>query len=269
MVLGGVPHYLEKLQKGLSVPQNIDILCFNKDGILNNEFNQLYVSLFDDSERHMKIIKTLASSNKGFTRNELINKSGIPSGGDFSLKLEELMESGFVTEYPYYQNKKQLTLYRLSDEYSKFYLKFIDSNKNGGEGTWQRLSTSQSYVSWSGFVFETLCLKHIYQIKKSLRIDAIYSTSSSWFNENAQVDLLIDRDDNVMNLCEIKFYNAPYTIDKRYYLNLKNKVSELKKDTNTRKNIFITMVTTYGVNENKYSKELVQNNLNMDTLFIK
>ena len=269
MVLGGVPHYLEKLQKGLSVPQNIDILCFNKDGILNNEFNQLYVSLFDDSERHMKIIKTLASSNKGFTRNELINKSGIPSGGDFSLKLEELMESGFVTEYPYYQNKKQLTLYRLSDEYSKFYLKFIDSNKNGGEGTWQRLSTSQSYVSWSGFVFETLCLKHIYQIKKSLRIDAIYSTSSSWFNENAQVDLLIDRDDNVMNLCEIKFYNAPYTIDKRYYLNLKNKVSELKKDTNTRKNIFITLVTTYGVNENKYSKELVQNNLNMDTLFIK
>ena len=101
-----------------------------------------------------------------------------------------------------------------------------------------------------------------------MRIDAIYSTNSSWFNDNAQVDLLIDRDDNVMNLCEIKFYNAPYTIDKKYYLNLKNKVAELQKDTNTKKNIFITMVTTYGVNDNEYSKELVQNNLDMDALFI-
>lgn len=268
MVMGGVPHYLEKLNKGLSVPQNIDSICFSKDGILNNEFNQLYVSLFNDSERHMTIIKTLARANKGQTRNELIEKSGIPSGGDFTLKLEELMESGFVTEYPYYQNKKQLTLYRLSDEYSKFYLKFIENNKNGGEGTWQRLSITQSYISWSGFVFETLCLKHILQIKMSLRIDAIYSISSTWFNENAQVDLLIDRDDRVMNLCEMKFSNAPYTIDKKYYLNLKNKVSELQKETKTRKNIFITMVTTYGVKENEYSKELVQNNLDMNTLFI-
>ncbi len=268
MALGGVPQYLEKLNKGLSVRQNIDSLCFSKDGILNNEFNQLYASLFDDSERHMKIIRALAGTNKGLTRNDLIEKSGIPSGGDFSLKIEELMESGFVTEYPYYQNKKQLTLYRLSDEYSKFYLKFIEDNKNGGEGTWQRLNNTQSYNSWSGFVFETLCLKHIHQIKKSLRIDAIYSTNSSWFNENAQVDLLIDRDDNVMNLCEMKFYNAPYTIDKKYYLNLKNKVSELQKETNTRKNIFITIVTTYGVNENEYSKELVQNSLDMDALFV-
>lgn len=268
MALGGVPQYIEKLNKGLSVRQNIDSLCFSKDGFLNNEFNQLYASLFDDSERHLKIIRALEGTNKGLTRNDLIKKSGIPSGGDFSLKIEELLESGFVTEYPYYKNKKQLTLYRLSDEYSKFYLKFIEDNKNGGEGTWQRLSNTQSYNSWSGFVFETLCQKHIYQIKKSLRIDAIYSTNSSWFNENAQVDLLIDRDDNVMNLCEMKFYNAPYTIDKKYYLNLKNKVSELQKETNTRKNIYITMVTTYGVNENEYSKELVQNSLDMDALFI-
>jgi hypothetical protein len=257
MAIGGVPHYLEKVNKGLSVPQNIDSLCFSKDGVLNDEFNQLYVSLFDDSERHIRIIKTLAGTNKGLTRNELIEKSGMPTGGDFSLKLEELMESGFVTEYRY-----------LSDEYSKFYLKFIEDNKNSGEGTWQRLGNTQSYKSWSGFMFETLCLKHVHQIKKSLRIDAIYSSNSSWFNENAQVDLLIDRDDNVMNLCEMKFYNAPYTIDKKYYLNLKNKVSELQKDTNTKKNVFITMVTTYGVNENEYSKELVQNNLDMDALFV-
>ncbi|MFN5218026.1 MAG: AAA family ATPase [Sphingomonadales bacterium] len=267
MSLGGVPHYLEKLSKGMSVSQNIDKLCFSKDGVLNDEFNQLFASLFDNSERHLKLIKTLARSNKGLSRNELISQSQLPSGGDFSLKLDELIESGFVTDYPYFQNKKQLTLYRLSDEYSMFYLKFIDKNKTGGEGTWQKLFTMQSYVSWCGFAFETLCLKHIQQIKKALRIDAIYTTSSSWFNENAQIDMLIDRSDNVMHLCEMKFYNAAFTIDKSYYLNLKNKIAELRRETKTRKNIFLTLITINGIKENKYSNELLDSCLNADSLF--
>ncbi|MCU0421207.1 MAG: ATP-binding protein [Bacteroidia bacterium] len=268
MALGGVPHYLEKLSKGLSTSQNIDKLCFRKDGLLNDEFNQLFTSLFDDSERHMKLVKTLAKTNKGITRNELINQSGIPSGGDFSVKLDELIESGFVTEYLYYQNKKKLTLYRLTDEYSRFYLKFIEINKHGGDGTWQKLYNSQSYHSWSGFGFETLCLKHIEQIKKALRIDAIHTTSSSWFNENAQVDMLIDRSDNVMQLCEMKFYNTEFTIDKSYYLNLKKKITALQEYTNTRKNIFVTLITTYGIKQNEYSQELVHSQLEMDALFI-
>ncbi len=267
MAMGGVPHYLEKLQKGLSVAQNIDQLCFTKDGVLRNEFDQLFASLFDDSEKHLSIVRILAGVNKGMTRQQLIMKSKTPSGGDFSLKLAELAESGFISEYAYYGNKKQLTLYRLSDEYSKFYLKFIRDNKNSGRGTWQRLHKSQSYLSWVGFSFETICLKHISQIKNALRIDAIFSTNSSWFSENAQVDLLIDRDDNIMNLCEMKFYNAPFTIDKRHYLNLKNKIAELQRDTKTRKNIFLTMVTAFGLSENKYSKELVQNIIDLDDLF--
>lgn len=267
MALGGVPHYLEKLNKGLSVAQNIDKLCFSKDGVLSDEFNQLFVSLFDNSERHIKLIKALAASNKGLTRHELIAKSKIPSGGDFSLKLDELIESGFVTAYPYFQNKKQLTLYRLSDEYSKFYLKFISGHKSGGRGVWQSLATTPSYHSWSGFAFETLCLKHISQLKTSLRIDAIYSTNSSWFNDKAQIDLLIDRGDNVMQVCEMKFYNAPFALGKNDYLNLKNKLAELKRDTKTRKNVFLTMVTTYGLIENQYSRELVQSHVNMDALF--
>ncbi len=266
MIMGGVPHYLEKLRRGKSVAQNIDRLCFEKDGILKDEFNELYSSLFEDSGKHLSIIEALAASNKGITRQELIKKSGIPSGGDFSLKLEELKESGFISEYSYYGNKKQLSLYRLSDEYSRFYLKFIRNNKTGGAGTWQRLHKTQSYASWSGFSFETVCLKHIYQVKRGLRIDAIFSTNSSWFNKNAQVDLLIDRDDNVMNICEMKFYNAPFVIDKKYYQNLKNKIAELQQETRTRKNIFLVMVTTYGLKENEYSRELVQQALDITVL---
>jgi len=267
MAVGGVPHYLEKIQKGLSVSQNIDRLCFNKDGVLNQEFKNLYASLYNDSEKHMLIIRTLAETNKGLTRNDLINRSGIPSSGDFSLKLEELMESGFVSEYGYYKNKKQLTLYRLSDEYSRFYIKFIETNQNQGEGTWQKLSTSQSYKSWTGFTFETVCLKHISQIKKALRIDAIYSTNHSWFNENTQIDLLIDRADNIINLCEMKFHSAQFIIDKKSYLNLRNKIAELQTDTETRKNIYLTMITTFGIKKNEYSREIIQNELTMSCLF--
>jgi len=267
MALGGIPHYLERIQKGFSVAQNIDAICFNKDSVLNDEFNQLFASLFDNSERHLSIIKALAKVNKGITRNDLLAKCGSVSSGDFSLKLEELIESGFISEFPFYENKKQYSLYRLSDEYCKFYLKFIQYNQDVGEGTWQRLSIKQSYHSWAGFAFETVCLKHVHQIKQALRIDAIYSKNSSWFDADAQIDLLIDRDDNIMNLCEIKFYNAPFTLDKKYYLNLKNKIAALQNHTKTRKNIFVTFITTYGVIKNEYSTDIVHNNLYLSYLF--
>ena len=268
MSLGGVPQYLEKLEKGLSVAQNIDNLCFKKDGILNDEFNQLFSSLFDDSERHLKIIKILSQSNKGVSRNELLKKSKIPSGGDFSLKMEELIESGFVEEYQYYHNKKQLSLYRLSDEYSKFYLKFIDANRNGSDGTWMSLNQTSQYLVWAGFAFESICLKHIKQIKKALGIESIYSTNSCWFNENAQIDLLIDRADNVINIFEIKFSKGPFTIDKKYYENLKNKIFQFQNQTGNKKNVFLTMLTTYGVIKNKYSNELVYNYLKSNILYM-
>jgi AAA+ ATPase superfamily predicted ATPase len=267
MAIGGVPHYLEKIQKGNSVAQTIDSLCFSKEGLLREEFNQLFSSLFDDSEKHIRIIKTLSKSNKGIPRKILVEKSGISSGGDFSLKLTELIESGFVSEYSFYKNKKQLTLFRLSDEYSMFYLKFIENNKNVGEGTWQRLAKSQSYISWSGFSFETLCLKHIQQIKRGLKIEGIYSTSSSWFNDNAQIDLIIDRDDNVINLCEIKFHSSSFVIDRKYYLNIKNKIAEFEHGLARNKNVFFTLVLASDFKENEYSRELIDSVLNLKIFF--
>ncbi len=267
MAIGGIPHYLDKVEKGMSVVQNIDSLCFEKDGVLADEFDRLFRSLFDNSEKYLLIVRTLAGFNRGVTRQELIDKSGISGGGDFSWKLTELIESGFVSESPFYKNKKQLSLYRLSDEYSRFYLKFIHANQGNGAGTWQRLFKSQSYISWSGFSFENLCLKHIQQLKRALRIDAIYSLNSSWFNKDAQVDLLIDRDDNIINICEMKFYNTVYTIDKKTYKNLQNKIEAFQRDTNTRKNIFLVMITTHGIKTNEYSNELVQNSLDLNSLF--
>lgn len=267
MVMGGVPHYLEKIKKGDSVAQNIDRLCFNKNGILHDEFNQLYASLFDDSTKHLSIINALASVKKGIPRKMLIEKSAITSGGDFSLKLGELIESGFVSEYIYYGNKVKQTLYRLSDEYSLFYLKYIKENKNNGAGIWQQLSNTPSYNSWSGFSFETVCLKHIDQIKKGLGIQSIYSTNSSWYNDNAQIDLIIDRADNIINVCELKFSHQAFSITKSYHQNLRNKINEFRLETKIRKNVFLTMVTTFGVQENAYSLEVMENELTLNCLF--
>jgi len=267
MTFGGVPHYLDKIEKGASVPQTIDQQCFEQGSPLSTEFDHLFQSLFKDSEIHLTIIKALAKTNYGITRKQLIEKCKIQSGGDFSLKLNELIESGFVSSYRYYGNKEQLKMYRLSDEYTKFYLKFIHPNRDLGFGTWQRLHESASFQSWLGFAFEVLCLKHIGQIKKILKIEGIYSVNSSWFNESAQIDLLIDRDDQVINLCEIKFYNGSLLIDQKYYQNLKNKIAALRGHTQTRKNIFLTMITTFGLKENSYSLELVQNNIQLSDLF--
>jgi hypothetical protein len=145
------------------------------------------------------------------------------------------MESGFVSLHTFHNNKKQNALYRLSDAYSLFYLKFIEKNKNSGKGTWLKLHTSRSYSSWAGFSFESLCLKHINQIKNALGILAVHTLSNSWFNEKAQIDVLIEREDNTINICEMKFSETPFTITKSYYDNLLNKKQQFLMDTKPEK----------------------------------
>jgi len=267
MVMGGIPHYLEKIKKGDSVAQNVDRLCFEKDGVLVGEFHEVFASLFNDSDKHVAIIKALSTSRQGITRDTIIKITGNKSSGDISRVLDELIESGFVSRYTAFGKKTKSSRYRLSDEYSLFYLKFIANNRGLGKGTWQNQFESRSYSSWCGFSFETLCLKHIDQIKMGLNIQAIYSISSNWSNENAQIDLLIDRADNIINICELKFSQSPFKILNSYAANLKNKIGQFKSATKTRKNVYLTMVTTYGIEANKYSLEIVENELKMDCLF--
>ena len=267
MVVGGVPFYLSKIEKGLSVAQNIDRLCFEKGGALVNEFDEVLISLFTNSHLHQLIIETLSTNKKGISRTELIKKCKTGSSGNFSRALEELTESGFVAKYEAIGRSLYRTLYRLSDEYCYFYLKFIKRHQGQGAGTWLTLFPQQTYKSWSGFAFETICLKHVQQIKKALGIDRIHSINSSWFNKHAQVDLVIDRKDSRINLCEMKFYSGLCNITKKYEDELRNKVNEFVAETKTRKNVVITMVTTFGLKVNSQSISIVEDDLKMDMLF--
>jgi len=270
MVMGGIPHYLKEIQIGLSAAQNIDQICFKKDGLLKDEFSKLYAALFSNSKKHVLLIKVLAKKWKGLSREELLSMSKLSDGGTFTKVLEELENSGFITSYYPFGKKKKEKLFRLTDEYSLFYLRFMENSRNS---SWLNVSQTQTWKSWSGYAFESLCLKHSSAIKKALGIAQIYSEESSFIykatNEKSgfQIDLVIDRNDHIINICEMKFYATEFTIDKSYSKSLRNKLEGFKTQTKTKKQLFLTMISTYGIHKNEHKIDLVQNDITLDALF--
>jgi len=265
ITLGGVAEYLEHVKAGESAVITIDRLCFQQGAYLEDEYNEVFKSLFNEHSYHQKIMNALAIKKKeGITRDEILKELNISSGGRFSDSLEELMLSGFVLKYDAYKSNTKTTLYRVYDEFCLFHLQFMIPFK---DSKWIHIFQKQEYKSWCGYAFETICLKHYEEIKKALKCDQIDSKNYSWHNSKAQVDLVIDRNDNVINLCEIKFYNDDFSLDATYLERLRNKESQFKLSTKTKKGIYTVMITPWGVNSNKYSQAIVTNSLTMKCLF--
>jgi uncharacterized protein len=273
MAMGGIPQYLNAVQKGDSASQIIEKTCFKKDGLLNGEFDNIYKSLFEAAENHLKAVKALAAAPKGLTRGEIIEQCELSSGGNTTLMLDELEQSGFIKSSKVYNKETKDSIYRLIDEFSLFYLKFMVKVDHGVN--WARISEGASYKIWSGMAFEGICLKHIDQIKAGLGIEEKLTTEASWRyvpskgvrEDGAQIDLLIDRDDHSINICEIKFYTGELTITKAYAGELQQKIDVFRKKSHTKKTLFLTLITTYGVKENSHTTNLVKKNLAMDVLF--
>ena len=273
MTMGGIPHYLEAVRLGLSATQNIEQICFAPTGLLRDEFSKLYTALFKDAEHHIKIIRTLATSRQGLTRNKIINLGNFKDGGKIQTVLEELLQSGFITIYRPFGKKKKEKLFRLTDEYSLFYLQFIEGKALEGADTWHHLSQTQAYKIWSGYAFENICLKHIPQIKKALEIGGIYSLSSSFYKKGTkeeqglQIDLLIDRNDQTINLFEVKFYNEAFMMTKAYAESLRDKMGIFRNTTKTRKQLSWVFLSTFGLKPNQHSSSIIHKDLTMDDLF--
>ncbi len=270
MVLGGIPFYWEAVKKGLSALQNINKLCFEPNGLLSQEFNNLFKSLFAKAERHEAIVTALAKKSKGLTREEISRESKISNGGGLTRLLDELEESGFIRRYTPFGKQFRNSLYQLSDFFSLFHLKFMRSQKNFGKNYWLKMIDNPTHRSWSGYAFEQVCLAHTPQITKALGISGIGIETSSWKStvstNGAQIDLVIDRRDGVINLCEMKFSVNPFTIDKKYDAELRNKTEAFRRETRTKKALFLTMITTFGLKETLYSGNIL-NDLKMDVLF--
>ncbi len=274
MAMGGIPHYLKEVESGKSATQNIADICFSNTGLLKDEFANLYGALFDHPANHISVVRTLAKHHTGMNRNNIIKKADLTNGGSVTKVLNELKQSGFIEIYLPFGKKSKDKVYRLTDEYSLFFLQFIEKNIHEKGAVWKRLSQTQEYKIWCGYAFENICLKHIPSIKKALSIGGVYSVSSTFYKKGTkkeagtQIDLLLDRNDQVINIFEIKFYNKKLTVSKSYAEILKNKLDVFSESTQTRKHLFLTLLTTFGLTQNEHSLGLIDQTITLDDLFI-
>jgi uncharacterized protein len=272
MALGGVPQYLKEVKSGQSAAQNIDRICFAQGGALRDEFTKLYAALFNQADKHIAVIRVLSQKWKGMDRIEVIQKAKLDSGGSTTTLLEELEQSGFITSYLPFGKKKRDKIYRLTDSYSLFYLHFMEQNTLEA-GAWLQLSQSQKFKSWAGYAFENICLCHVPQIKKALGISGVYTSVSTFYknsttdSEGAQIDLVMDRKDRIVNLFEMKFYEDVFTPTLDFADGLRRKKSVFKTETDTKKQLSWVLLSSFGIKHNQHSLGLVDNSLTMEVLF--
>ena len=269
MIFGGVPYYLGYLKKELSLPQNIDNLFFANNAILKLEFDRLFQSCFDKPGYVKKIVLALNDKRIGYTREEIADKLKISNGGDLTNALNALISSEFVRKYVPFGIKHKINYYQLIDPFCIFYLKFVN-DKNMDENFFSNSNTDQALNVWRWFVFENLCINHLDKIKDALRIGGVTTTASSWYytdeEEKGQIDLLISRKDNVINLCEIKFYHDNFKVDKNFFLKMNRRDNALREFIPKKSSIHNTLITTYGLDKNEYSS-IFQNVITIEDLF--
>ena len=268
MIFGGIPYYLNCYNRRYSLAQNIDELVFHKSGQLHDEYDRLFSSLFRDSEKHVTVIEALSRSRQGMTRADLIEKTGLKDGGSaITTVLNELEQCGFIDRVEEYTEKKYGLTYQLTDPFVLFCNYVKDNTK---VQTWSTFLSTGAYYAWRGLAFEQLCRMHTPQIKYALGVSGVESRTYSWKSSahkpGAQIDLIIDRRDQVINLCEMKFTEAEYSIDAEEEKNLRNKREAFLTETKTKKSLHLTIVSANGLQVNSHSG-IIQNVITADDLF--
>jgi uncharacterized protein len=272
MALGGIPFYLKEVDKGQTAVEAINNICFGKQAPLYNEFTNLYKALFKNYEKHIEVIRALSSTWKGLLREEIIEAISLQTGGGLSFILQELEDAGFIQSYIPFGKKNREALYRLTDEYSLFYLKFIEANA-AQKTYWIKQYNTQQTKIWYGYAFESLCMKHVEGIKVQLGISGILTKTASFVKKKddttpgCQIDMLIERADNAINICEMKFYDGLYILTEAEIKNIQQKRNIFQLTTKTKKQLFITVVTTQGLQNNKYVYA-IDKQLDLNALFI-
>ncbi len=271
MCFGGVPFYLNLLDTSLSLAQNIDMLYLNPGAVLHNEFSELYGALFGGNETYREVVKLLSQHHMGCTRQE-ISRSVKCQGGTLTKVLSNLINSDFIVAYNHYGNKKKGMIYRLTDMFTLFYFRFVENRSVLDSNVWQRMVNSPKVNAWQGLCFEIVALRHVENIKRALGLSAIETKSSTWRSsgkeglQGTQIDLIIERADRIIHLCELKFSLEPLSITAEYEKKLRNRMALFRAETHTRKSLVTTFVTTYGVMQGKHSG-IVNSQVTLDDLF--
>jgi AAA+ ATPase superfamily predicted ATPase len=285
MAVGGVAYYLSLFSRDKSVAENINDLCFTRGGELTDEFNKLYDSLFKKAENHIAVINALSNNRKGMTRLELISKTKLPNNGNLTTLLKELETCEFIRSYQPFGKEKKDKTFQLTDQFSLFYLHFMKIGGNYGKNYWMQMIGKPEYSAWSGYAFETVCLHHVEQIVSALGISGAYYSPCSWtyrpsdavkndanadedLRRGGQIDLLIDRKDKTISVCEMKYSGGEYEITKAYANHVEERLRTFRKVTNTKKSFSIVYVTPFGLYNNMYARK-VNKQITADDLFKK
>lgn len=273
MIFGGVPYYWSLLTKERSLSQNVDLLLFDKKAPLKNEFQYLYASVFKRPEPYIAIIRTLGTKKAGMTREELLVSTHQTNSGGFSARLDELESCGFIRKYYEFGKKKKNALYQLIDNFTLFWFKFMEIRPNDIH-FWQNQTNMPARNAWAGLAFERVCLQHVDQIKNALGISGVLTNVCSWSCKadvenginGSQIDLLIDRKDQVINLCEMKYSTQEYAISRETDEKLRHKRNDFMNVTKTKSAVHLTLVTTYGLVSNSYAGN-IQSVITAEDLF--
>lgn len=269
MAFGGIPYYLDLFSRGLSVPQNFDAILYGRKAPLRDEFDKLFSSQFANPEELQKIVTILAGKRSGYSREEIASKGDFTSGGGLTRMLKALTNSALIT--PYVPFGEERIKYRLTDPFCVFYLKHVKDNQDATT-YWQSMYNSPAASSWAGHAFEDVCFAHIRQIKRALGIGDVITRESSWIVPGAdkargmQIDLVIDRDDRKISLCEIKFRQGPFAVDHDYAIKIQERINRTMEITKHKKPVISVLITTYGLHRNEYAGKF-QKVVTMDDLF--
>ena len=269
MIFGGIPFYWSMLDQRFSLRQNVSRLCFAERGALRHEFDNLFPSLFANSDDHVTIVHALARLRRGLTYEEIVTATGLPDGGGLTRRLAELEQSGFLRTYRPFGRKRRGTMVQLTDPFTLFHLTFIEDSAPD-EDFWTTYAAEPGHAAWSGYAFERVCFAHIPQIKEALGIAGVRTTTGAWTSTTstpgAQIDLVIDRNDRVVNLCEMKFAPDRFAMTNATVEELRRQRTVFAAETGTTKAIHLTMVTTFGLTRNAYAG-FVQSSVTADDLF--
>lgn len=265
MIFGGVPHYLDRIERGVSVAQVVDRICLDKDGALAGEFDRVFASLFGADPAYRAVVRALASKRRGLTRNELLAAAKLQSGGGATTILENLEEAGFIASAIPFGRTSRDRFFRLTDEFALFHMKWMDTAIK--PKSWQGVRRTPRWQAWAGLAFESICLAHVDAIEHALGIAGVETRASAWLGEGAQIDLLIDRADNVISVCEAKFTEGPFVITKKYANELRSKLAVFRAQTGTRKATQLVLIAANGLTANAYSDEIVDRTITTEALF--
>ena len=271
MMVGGIPYYLKYFEKGNSFPQNIQNMFFEDNAPLKHEFGRLFSSVFSNPDVMISIVTALSRKNRGLSRSEILKQTGLADSGEFSSLLKALISGSFVTRYSSFGSSRREEYYKLTDPFCVFWLRFVKDSLNRNV-KWTNIEDTASVTAWRGYAFENVCFNHIRQIKAALGIEGVSTEESMWSKRGnddtsgTQIDLIINRKDNIVNMCEIKFCNDVFIVDKDYHMSLIRRKNLLSEVIPKRSAIHNTLITTYGLKHNEYSGDFIRT-IDLEKLF--